>query len=94
MDAKELVYRVVAHTLHTPIDAISDSDELAKIAPDSIALFELLIQFEKITGQSATYNAIVSIETVGDVVTYVATLPESTRDIEALLILESTTHKS
>ncbi|MBI5405979.1 acyl carrier protein [Candidatus Kaiserbacteria bacterium] len=74
-ELRDTVISLIAGTLKVPAADIRDSSKLADIAPDSIALFELLVRLEKELGRRVEYEEIAHIETVGDVITYVASLP-------------------
>ncbi len=67
---------VIAQTVGLPSESISDEAHLADIAPDSIALFELLVCFENVLGTTVRYEDIAAIETVGDVIAYAEHLPQ------------------
>ena len=75
MHTRDIVIKTVAETLDIPRISIHDDSKLVDIAKDSIALFELLISFEKLLGQRVTYEKIAHIETVGDIIAYADTLP-------------------
>jgi acyl carrier protein len=75
MDPRDVALSVIAYTLKVPAESLQDGTLLSDVARDSIALFELLINFEKIIGTAIRYEDVVAIETVGDVVAYVSTLP-------------------
>src|SRR4051812_47201919 len=56
MDLRTLIVSVIADTLKIEVETIRDDSQLIDLAPDSIALFELLIRFEKALGQSVRYE--------------------------------------
>lgn len=75
MELSDLVIGIIAETLHVPRADIRADSKLIDIAADSIALFELLIAFEKTLGHHVQYDDIAHIETVGDIIAYAETLP-------------------
>jgi len=75
MELHDTVIEIIAETLHVPRADIHDDSKLIDIAKDSIALFELLIRLEGALGRHVQYEEIAHIETVGDIIAYVATLP-------------------
>ena len=75
MNPRECIVTIIAGTLNIPIEGITDDSRLLDLAPDSIALFELLVNFENASGQLIQYENIAHIETVGDIVSYASTLP-------------------
>ncbi len=84
IDIKKLVYRIVSESFKTPVESITDSSSLTELADDSIALFQLVITFERVLGHSVTYDDIASIERVGDIVAYAQRLPLDSLNAEAL----------
>ena len=90
MNPREISLSVIAYTLKVPAESLEDGQLLADIAADSIALFELLINFEKILGTAVDYEDVVTIETVGDVVAYVSKLPVESYKLEAIPDLVAT----
>ncbi|MHB0865742.1 MAG: acyl carrier protein [Minisyncoccota bacterium] len=77
MQTRDTVIEIIAKTLSIPRESIHDDSKLTDIAKDSIALFELLISFEKTLGHRVTYEKIAHIETVGDIIAYADTLPNN-----------------
>lgn len=75
MELRNTIVDIIAEALKIPRADINDEDKLADIAKDSIALFELLIQFEKSLGRHVQYEEIAHIETVGDIIIYASALP-------------------
>ena len=75
MNPRERIVTIIAGTLKIPAEGITDQSKLIDLAPDSIALFELLVNFETALGQHIQYDEIAHVETVGDIVTYVGTFP-------------------
>ena len=76
MDLRAHIVSIIADTLKLAPEKIMDDAKLIELAPDSIALFELLINFEKALGQTVRYEDVAHIETVGDIVAFAKTLPE------------------
>jgi len=73
----------VARVLNIPTEKISLSDSLVDdLAQDSIALFELVIQFEKNIGISAKYSDLIEIDTVGDIVKYIEKIGVSSERLQ------------
>ena len=75
MDVRDTTIAVIADTLHLPRTEVQDASKLVDIAKDSILLFELLIQLEKTFDYHVKYDDIAHIETVGDIIAYISTLP-------------------
>lgn len=90
MNPRDLALNVISYTLKVPTSKLTDDAVLADLAADSIALFELLTNFEKVLGQSVKYEDVVNIETVGEVVAYVSTFPMVSLNPVALPGLEPT----
>lgn len=68
---KNEVVGLIAKTLHKNAASILLSDTLSALAEDSLKLFELLIVFEKYYGEEVSYDDVIKLETVGDVVSYI-----------------------
>ncbi|MEK7604204.1 MAG: phosphopantetheine-binding protein [Patescibacteria group bacterium] len=75
MDVRDFVLTAIAETLDLPLAVVRDDSKLVDLAEDSIKLFELLIRLENLFSYRVSYEAIVHIETVGDVIAYIETLP-------------------
>jgi acyl carrier protein len=73
----DLVITTVAETLSIPRESIRNDSKLIELAKDSIALFELLLSFEKLLGRNVNYEDVVEIETVGDIIAYIDSLPDA-----------------
>ncbi len=71
----DLVITTVAETLSIPRESIRNDSKLIELAKDSIALFELLLSFEKLLGRNVNYEDVAEIETVGDIIAYIDSLP-------------------
>lgn len=84
MDPRAIVLSVIAHTLKTPAAVLTEEKLLADLAPDSIALFELLINFEKVLGQTIRYEDIANIETVGDIISCARTVSQNSFKLDAI----------
>ncbi len=79
MELNDILIGTIADTLGVSRDQITPESRLVDLAKDSIALFELLVSFEKILGHHVKYDEIAHIETVGDIIAYVHTLPIASR---------------
>ncbi len=88
MTPRDLVLSIIGYTLKISPENLRDEQELAELARDSIALFELLINFEKILGRSVKYEEIAQIETVGDIVAYAESLPVQSLNFGAIAGLQ------
>jgi acyl carrier protein len=66
------IQEVIATSLKIPQQTIADDTKIADLTEDSIQLFELLLSFEKKYQMETTYEDVVKLNTVGDIVTYVA----------------------
>jgi acyl carrier protein len=76
MDVRTYIVSIIADTLKIDAAQIGDDSKLIDLAVDSIALFELLIRFEKALGQTVRYEDVAGIETVGDIIKYAKQLPQ------------------
>jgi acyl carrier protein len=85
MDLRTYIVSIIADTLKIDSAQIRDESKLVDLAPDSIALFELLIRFEKALGQTVRYEDVAGMETVGDTIAYAKKLPQD----EVLKALEN-----
>ena len=77
MELRDTVIAIIADTLNAPREQVQNDSKLVDIAHDSIALFELLTQLEKTFEYRVKYEEIAHIETVGDVIAYILSLPVS-----------------
>lgn len=66
------VIDLISETLQIPREQVTVESQLTDISADSIQLFGLLLAFEKKYALKVSYEDIVSLHTVGDVVAYVA----------------------
>lgn len=82
MDVRDFVFAVIAETLDIPLAVIRDDSKIVDLANDSIKLFELLIRLENLLGHRVNYESIAHIETVGDVIAYIETLPIDRRILQ------------
>ncbi len=71
-DIFEEVRKVITDSIDTREESITEDTKIADLTEDSIQLFELILSFEKKYGVKTTYEDIVKLQTVGDVVTYIA----------------------
>jgi acyl carrier protein len=65
------VKELIADTLGIGLDTIQEESRLADLTNDSIQLFELLLAFERKYNTETTYEDIVQLNSVGDIVRYV-----------------------
>jgi acyl carrier protein len=75
MNTAEQITTIIAEALKVTPGAIKPETKLVDLAPDSIALFELLLRFEKMLGRSIAYEEIANIEIVGDIIRFAELLP-------------------
>ena len=71
-EIKQEVRDLIAQTLNLSLEAVTETSTLSDLAEDSIQLFELLIAFEKKYEMTATYEEVIDLNTVADVISYVA----------------------
>ena len=71
-EIKQEVRDLIAQTLNLSLEAVTETSTLSDLAADSIQLFELLIAFEKKYEMTATYEEVIDLNTVADVISYVA----------------------
>lgn len=60
----------ISHTLDIPIETITSESELVELSTDSIRLFELLLAFEKEYDMETSYDDVIHMHTVDDIVQY------------------------
>lgn len=70
METQRKVFSITSEVLKIPTETIGLKSNLIDLVEDSIQLFELLIRFEKEIGQKISYEDIVSIETVEDIISF------------------------
>lgn len=70
-EIKEEVVKLIAVTLNISEVDIHEDASLADLTEDSIQLFEVLLAFEKKYDVETSYDDVVNLHTVGDVVRYV-----------------------
>jgi len=70
-EISEEVRKIIADALHCPVEQVTESSVIADLSADSIQLFELLLAFEKAYGIETSYDDVVKLHTVEDVVKYV-----------------------
>jgi len=68
---KDEVIKIISDTLNISHMEISEKSSISDLSEDSIHLFGLLIAFEKTYGIETTYEDIVRLHSVGDIVEYV-----------------------
>jgi len=65
------VKTLIASSLGIPTETVFDESFLSDLSEDSIQLFELLLAFEQAYGIETTYQDVVHMHTVKDVIQYV-----------------------
>lgn len=70
-DLREEVIRLISETLNISPDVITETSAIADLSADSIQLFELLLAFERTYQVETSYDDIVGLRTVGDIVLYI-----------------------
>lgn len=70
MTVTEKVIGIIGEMLQISRDDIKEEDLISDLAHDSIKLFELFIRFEKEIGEPLSYEDVMHIETVGDVIAF------------------------
>ena len=65
------VKTIISDSLSIPFEQVSELSAIADLSADSIQLFELLLAFEKFYHVETSYEDIVHLNTVHDVVQYV-----------------------
>lgn len=71
-DIHDEVVSIIAKTLGCSSADMHESSAIADLSADSIQLFELLLAFEEAYKVETTYDDVVRLHTVGDIVAYVA----------------------
>ncbi len=66
---------IIGETLHVPKETITEKQSINSLSEDSIRLFELLLAFEKKYHIKTTYEDVINLETVGDIVAYLVKQP-------------------
>lgn len=61
---------IIATSLNIPIETITEDSRIEELSVDSIQLFELLLAFEKAYTIETTYEDVVQLHTVRDIVDY------------------------
>ncbi len=69
----ERVYEVINKTLEGEKKVLTLEAKIEDICKDSIQIFGLIMAFEKEFQKKVTYEDLISIETVGDVIDYIRT---------------------
>jgi len=75
MNSSQQISAIIAEVLKVPSASITPEAKLLDLAPDSIALFELLLRFESMLGRRIAYEEIANVETVGDIMRFSELLP-------------------
>ncbi len=71
-DIRQEVYDVIARALRIDSGGITEASVVADLSADSIQLFELLLAFEKHYEIETSYDDVVRLHTVDDIIKYVA----------------------
>ncbi len=74
-DSSDAIFKevqgIICNTLAISADTVTPDVHIADLSEDSIQLFELLLAFEKKYNTETTYEDVVSLQTVADIVAYV-----------------------
>ncbi len=70
-DIKEEVIRLISDTLNIPSESVTETSAIADLSADSIQLFELLLAFERTYQVETSYDDIIGLRTVGDIILYI-----------------------
>ncbi len=75
---KDEVIQLIANTLSISPQSITEASGIADLSADSIQLFELLLAFERTYRIETSYDDIMGLRTVGDIILYITrvTSPE------------------
>lgn len=65
------IREVIVGALNVNEDAITEDTKIADLSEDSIQLFELLLAFERKYATETTYEDVVKLHTVGDIVLHI-----------------------
>ena len=65
-------YALIAETLGISPEVITDESKINDLSEDSIKLFELLLAFEKRYQIKTSYEDIIRLVTVGDIISYLS----------------------
>ena len=71
-DISAEVKEFIASTLGSSLKHLNDACAITDLTTDSIQLFELLLAFEQYYQLETTYEDVVQLNTVGDIVDYIA----------------------
>lgn len=71
-DIQNEVTDLIARTLNLDATTMTEADRINELSPDSIRLFGLLLAFESHYDIETAYDDIVVLNTVGDIVSYIA----------------------
>jgi acyl carrier protein len=70
-EIKVEVKNLIAEVIGIPSEEVSIEHKIEDLSDDSIQLFQLLVAFEKFYQTEASYEEVMKLETVGDIVSYV-----------------------
>jgi acyl carrier protein len=76
MDRAQLVRESLARRAYLPLESIRQDTALAKLALDSLALIELLIELEQKHGIRFSVDDLRDLHTVGDLTARIASLSD------------------
>lgn len=65
---KDKVYKMISKILGMARDSFEDETPIEDLAADSLELFTLLIAFEKEFNRQASYEDLLELHTVGDII--------------------------
>jgi acyl carrier protein len=71
LDLKERVFSKVSQLIKKPVGSISPDMVIADIVPDSITYFTLFLELEREIGKKLTFETVISIRTLGDVIAFI-----------------------
>lgn len=72
IEIEKEVRALIATVLKVPEEKVVATKSIADLSEDSIKLFELLLAFEKHYKMETVYEDIISLETVQDIIDYIA----------------------
>lgn len=76
-EIKDEVVALIAQSLGMDAQTITEESGIADLSKDSIQLFELLLAFERVYDTKATYEDVVRLNTVRDIIEYVSKIKYS-----------------
>ncbi|EJR29913.1 acyl carrier protein (plasmid) [Bacillus mycoides] len=73
MDVKVIVYSLLKETFSIDPNYVFEEDRLKDLGIDSLEIIELIIELEKIIGRPIDDKELVFLNTVGDIIKFIAT---------------------